>query len=176
MDTTFVLGLMVVFFAIPGIVIGAGLLVMRELKPGYLTRHKEKVLAIVCIILAVYGASIVCTESEGGDYPGALNKYDRECSHEVIMAQQTSSQDMDVNILASYRESPCRYCRMVAMMWYSIETQDERDKIRNEEDWKQREERAKSLKGGWFSGGPGDMSGYWLQSIANSLSALQYGR
>lgn len=68
MDTTFVLGLMLVFFVLPGMVIAAGLLLILELKPGYLTRHKEKVLAVICIILAVYGASIICTEVEGGDW------------------------------------------------------------------------------------------------------------
>lgn len=75
MDTTFVLGLMLGFFAIPGIVIGAGLLLIKELKPGYLTKHKEKVLAIVCIILAIYGASMICTESEGGDRIPTYNSY-----------------------------------------------------------------------------------------------------
>lgn len=58
---------MLVFFVLPGMVIAAGLLLILELKPGYLTRHKEKVLAVICIILAVYGASIICTESEGGE-------------------------------------------------------------------------------------------------------------
>lgn len=67
MDTTFVLGLMLVFFVLPGMVIAAGLLLILELKPGYLTRHKEKVLAVICIILAVYGASIL-TATQGERY------------------------------------------------------------------------------------------------------------
>ena len=70
MDTTFVLGLMVLFFILPGIVVGAGVVIIHGLKPGYLTRRTEKVLVIICIILAIYGASIVCTEVEGSLYTG----------------------------------------------------------------------------------------------------------
>lgn len=67
MDTVFVSGLVFVFLILPGLVIAGGMLIISGLNPGYLTKHKEKATAVVCLILAVYGASIICTESEGGE-------------------------------------------------------------------------------------------------------------
>lgn len=67
MDTVFVSGLVFVFLILPGLVIAGGMLIISGLNPGYLTKHKEKATAVVCLILAVYGAMIICTESEGGE-------------------------------------------------------------------------------------------------------------
>lgn len=70
MNTLQMLAVMASFFALPGIVIGGSMLMVWAWYPGFLTRHKHKVFAAACLLLALYGTMLICTESEGSMYTG----------------------------------------------------------------------------------------------------------